>query len=128
MSLLHGAAGEAQKVGGGGGGQGVEDIVAAVETQLHVGIALPVDEDIKGGEVILVREVGGGAVGGFLQAEGEDRVGEALDGAVVPVTVSEEEWQAALEEPGVYFDFLSPLPLELISQIASWCYETENHP
>ena len=60
-----------------------------------------------------------GAVYGTLTDQIYDRfsvlLGEALDGAGGPVTVSEEEWQAALEEPGVYFDFLSPLPLELIA-------------
>lgn len=60
-----------------------------------------------------------GAVCGALTDQIYDRfsvlLGEALGGASVPVAVTEEEWRAALERPGVYFDFLSPLPLELIA-------------
>ena len=70
--------------------------MAAVDPQLHVGVALPVDEDVEGGEVVLAGEVGGGAVGGLLQAEGEDGVGKAPDGLHGALVVGVGDDEAAL--------------------------------
>lgn len=60
-----------------------------------------------------------GAVFGSLTDQIYDRVsvllGEAMGSAGAPAAVSEEAWRLALTGPGVYFDFLSALPLELIA-------------
>lgn len=42
-------------------------------------------------------------------------LGEALGSSGIPEAISESGWQSALMNPGVYFDFVNPLPLSVLS-------------
>lgn len=42
-------------------------------------------------------------------------LGEALTSVKAPVEITEDDWQTALQSPGVWFDFLGNIPLETLS-------------
>ena len=51
-----------------------------------------------------------------------------MDGKVKTVTFSERLKGYKTSKGTVQLPYSKPLPLELIKDIARWCYETGNHP
>ena len=80
QAFLHGFAGQTQRISCGGSGQGVENIVVAVDLEGDVGVFLTANHHIEGGAAIGLAQIGGGAVVGVVQTKGEHRVGKARHG------------------------------------------------
>ena len=76
---FHGAAGQTQHIGGGGGGQSVADVVLATHLQFHMGVDLAVDHNVKAGETVGPGDVLRAAVGlGIVEAEPEQRAVQTI--------------------------------------------------
>ena len=76
---FHGAAGQTQHIGGGGGGQSVADVVLATHLQVHMGVDLAVDHDVEAGETVGPGDVLCVAVGlGIVEAEPEQRAVQTI--------------------------------------------------
>ncbi|CAN3977049.1 Competence protein ComM, partial [Dysosmobacter welbionis] len=86
QARLHRMARQAQCPGRRGCRQGVENIVVAVDVELYAGVFLAADHHVEYRPAVHLRQIGGGAVGGMVQAEGEDGMlqpGHRLHGAGV---------------------------------------------
>lgn len=76
---FHGAAGQTQHIGGGGGGQSVADVVLTTHLQFHMGVDLAVDHNVKVGETVGPGDVLRAAVSlGIVEAEPEQRAVQTI--------------------------------------------------